>query len=128
MKTTLKASGKNPNRPIITVQPAKIFKIMWPASMLANSLTDKLIGRKTKDKISTGTMTGIIRAGTPGGKNLPKKPNPLWDMSTPKATIKTTKAKEKVTTMWLVKVKANGIIPNKLPNSINKNMDNIKGK
>ena len=43
-KTTRNTNGANPRKPSMTVNPANIFNILWPANIFAHSLTDKLIG------------------------------------------------------------------------------------
>jgi len=46
IRATMKTSGAQPPtmpRPI--TKPPKIFSMVWPASMLANSRTERLIGR-----------------------------------------------------------------------------------
>ncbi len=45
VKATMKAKGKTPvKKGIETTNPANTFSSVWPASMFANNLTDKLIG------------------------------------------------------------------------------------
>ena len=45
VKATMKAKGKTPvKNGMETTKPANTFSSVWPASMLANNLTDKLIG------------------------------------------------------------------------------------
>ena len=47
---------------------AKSVSSRWPANMLANNRRDSVIGRMIKlDRNSSGTRSGKIQAGTPGG-------------------------------------------------------------
>ena len=74
--------------------------------MLANNLTDKLIGRERYDIISIGTNKKSIGFGTPlGAKNLRNFNNPCFETAITVTAKKMKKEIEKVTTIWLVQVK-----------------------
>ena len=45
VRATIKAKGTTPMMPKGRTKPAKTFSNVWPANILAKSLTDKLIGR-----------------------------------------------------------------------------------
>ena len=64
----MKVSGKTPvKNGIDTTKPAKTFSKVWPASILAKSLTDKLIGLLRYEIISMTTIKGNKTIGTPLG-------------------------------------------------------------
>ena len=72
VNATIKANGKIPANPRGTTNPAKTFSNVWPANMLAKSLTDKLIGRDKYEINSMGIKIGSIYHGKPGGANKAK--------------------------------------------------------
>ena len=69
---TAPAVSNPPAEPIIMINPAKTFIIVCPASILANSLTDKLIGLIKYEIISIGINNGANAIGTPEGKKYVK--------------------------------------------------------
>ena len=74
--------------------------------MLANNLTDKLIGLDRYDIISMGTNNKSMGLGTPlGAKNIRNFTNPCFEIAITVTAKKMKKAIEKVTIIWLVQVK-----------------------
>ena len=60
----------------ITAKPPNTFKSVWPASIFAKSLTDKLIGLMQYEINSITKRSGWRINGVPEGKNNDKNPNP----------------------------------------------------
>ena len=60
VRATIKAKGKIPTRPKGTTNPAKTLSNVWPANILAKSLTDKLIGRDKYEINSIGIKIGSM--------------------------------------------------------------------
>ena len=61
VNATINVKGKTPvKNGIDTTNPAKTFSKVWPASMFANSLTDRLIGRDKYDITSMGIKRGCM--------------------------------------------------------------------
>ena len=59
VSATEKPNGNQPPTiPKLTTNPPKTFIIVWPAIMLANNLTDKLIGLLKYDITSITTIKG----------------------------------------------------------------------
>src|SRR3954469_9286618 len=108
--------------------------MVWPASILANRRTERLIGRERKDTISIGIRMISIGSGTLGAK-IEKKRKP-WRAMPTTITIRNTKnASAKGAMMWLVTGKgwtlgkiANGNRPRKFENSTNMKSVKTKGK
>ena len=73
VSATIKARGKIPAKPKGRTNPAKTFSNVWPASILAKSLTDKLIGRDKYEIISIGIKIGNRYQGSPGITKKEKK-------------------------------------------------------
>ena len=70
VRATEKLSGSHPPTiPRLITKPPKTFIIVWPAIILAKSLTDKLIGRLKYEIISITTINGSKTTGTPLGTN-----------------------------------------------------------
>ena len=61
-------------RPIETIKPAITFNSTWPATILANNRTERVIGLIKKEISSKTKIRGAIKTGTPLGKNICKKP------------------------------------------------------
>tara|TARA_B100000674_G_C37422774_1_gene725830 strand:+ start:179 stop:523 length:345 start_codon:yes stop_codon:yes gene_type:complete len=96
--------------------------------MLANNLTDRLIGLLKYEIISIITINGNKTIGTPLGTNNFKYPKPCLIKPIIVTPININAAKTKVTIMWLVTVNVYGIIPNMLQNKTNMNRENINEK
>ena len=61
VRATMNVNGKTPvKNGIDTTKPAKTFSNVWPANMLAKSLTDKLIGRDKYEITSIGISNGCM--------------------------------------------------------------------
>ena len=72
--------------------------------------------------------SGHISFGAPGGTKKLKKRRRCFAIASRVTKANTTSAMAKVTTMWLVKVNALGIMPSRLPNRMNMNRVKIHGK
>ena len=94
--------------------PAKSLSKICPANMFAHSLTERLIGLDTNDIISKIETKGNIAIGIPEGQNNFKNLKPFLNTPYPITRLITIIAKVKVTIIWLVVVKKNGIIPKRL--------------
>ena len=124
----MNTNGKIPKKPSAETNPAKTFSKVWPASMLAKSLTDRLIGLLRYEIISITTINGNKTIGTPLGTKSFKYPSPCLINPIIVTPININAANTKVTMMWLVTVKEYGIIPNMLQNKTNINKENMKEK
>lgn len=113
---------------IVQEKPARIFNKQWPDIMFAKSRSDKLTTRKEYDTTSIKTSSGDIINGAPGGKKRENNAKPCNEKPIKLIAKKKERAKVKVTTIWLVVVKAYGIIPIKLHKSMNKNKESRAGK
>ena len=70
VSATEKLRGNQPPTiPKLTTKPPKTFIIVCPAIMLANNLTDKLIGLLRYEIIYITTIRGNKTIGTPLGTN-----------------------------------------------------------
>ena len=105
VSATINAKGKIPAKPNETTNPANTFNKVCPANILANNLTDKLIGLDKYEIISMGNNNGNIYHGKPGIIKNEKKCKRCLINPRIVTPIKTVKAKAKVTIIWLVKVK-----------------------
>lgn len=74
------------------------------------------------------TKSGAKAKGAPAGKNSESMCNPCFFKPIIFIPTKKVKAKPKVTIIWLVIVKPNGIIPNKFENNKKKKIQNKDGK
>ena len=128
VSATIKARGKKPANPNETTKPAKTLSNVWPANMLANSLTDKLIGLERYEITSIGINKGSIYQGRPGITKNEKKCRPCFTKPSIVTPINTTAARAKVTIIWLVNVKLYGIIQTIFPTRTNINIVNTNGK
>ena len=129
VSATEKPSGSHPPTiPRLTTKPPNTFIIVCPAIILANNLTERLIGLLKYEIISMTTINGNKTIGTPLGTNSFKYPNLCLIKPIIVTPIKINPAKTKVTIMWLVTVKVYGIIPNMLQNKTNMNSENINEK
>ena len=75
-----------------------------------------------------GISNGHISFGAPGGTKKLKKRMPCLKIASRVTNRNTNSAMAKVTTIWLVKVNALGIMPSRLPNRMNMNRVKIHGK
>ena len=106
VSATMNVNGKIPvKKGIDTTKPAKTLSNVWPANILANSLTDKLIGRERYEITSIVINKGSIYHGRPGITKKEKKWKPCFTKPKIVTPINTTAARAKVTIIWLVKVK-----------------------
>src|SRR4029079_12812728 len=112
----------------MTTKPPNTLSVMWPASMLANSRTEWLIGRDRKEMISIATTSGRISTGTPCGTNSLRKLRPFLAKPTSSTVKNTRAASAAVTMMWLVTVKAPGTMASMLAAKMKMNSENTKGK
>ena len=94
-----------PAKPKVTTKPAKTFSNVWPANIFANSRTDKLIGLERNEITSIGISKGNIYQGRPGITKKEKKCKRCFTNPRIVVPIKTSKARAKVTIIWLVNVK-----------------------
>ena len=72
---TESAERMPPAPPSPTTKPPNTFSMVWPASMLANRRTERLIGRVKNEMISIGTSSGSRTKGASGTNSL-RKPMP----------------------------------------------------
>jgi len=93
---------KIPALNILNVNPLNINNSIWPANILAASLSPKDIFLAKNDIVSINTKNGNIGKGHPAGTNKPKNFN-LWILI-PKITVPITilKLQEKAKMKWLV--------------------------
>ena len=63
-----------PIAPRLTINVAITFNRTWPATILANSLTERVIGRIINENSSIRKMNGAIKIGMPDGRNMLIKP------------------------------------------------------
>ena len=56
----MNTNGKIPKNPKAETKPANTFNSVWPASILANSRTARLIGRERYEITSIGISRGNI--------------------------------------------------------------------
>lgn len=102
--TTAKIKGRIPAipkdiAPKLTTNPATTFKSTCPATILAKSLTDNVIGLIKNEKNSIRKIRGAISFGTPDGKNICKNPpKPFLTIAKIVMVKKATIARAKVTT------------------------------
>src|SRR5690242_9583915 len=101
--------------------------MVWPASMLANRRTERLIGLVRKEMISIGTSSSSKRIGACGTKSF-RKPMPCLTKPVMMTARMTTAASANVTQIWLVTVKDHGTSPKKLANKTNMKIVKTKGK
>ena len=128
MITVKSKKGKNfINTPLIMIIEARILRIICPAVMFAVRRTERDTGRAKNANSSIKTIRGAMKIGVPAGKNKRKKWLP-WIIKPVIMTIRKIKAaRVKVTAIWLVMVKAAGIMPSKLAVKMNKNKVRMKG-
>mgnify|MGYP006140925815 CR=1 FL=1 len=88
----------------ITAKPPNTFNNVWPASILANNLTERLTGLMQYEINSIIKRSGWSIRGVPEGKNNDKKPNPCLKIPITVTAIKIIIAIKKVTIIWLVNV------------------------
>src|SRR5579864_7149442 len=95
--------------------------------MLANSRTERLIGRVRNEITSIGTRRIKRYQGALGTKSL-RKPIPCLTKPVTMTVKMTSAASANVTTIWLVTVNEPGIMPKKLLNSTKMKIVKTKGK
>ena len=113
------------NRGSVTVIPKSTSNTVWPAVILAKSRTLREKGFAKKLMISMGISNGSRRGGTPGGQTTFKKPTPWFKNPVMMLMVKPSKAKNPVTMIWLVTVKAPGTNPERLQQKTNKKREQM---
>src|SRR6185437_773486 len=116
-----------PAPPSRTTKPPNTASIVCPASMLAKSRTERLIGRVRNEMTSIGTSRIRRYQGAFGTKSL-RKPKPCLTKPVTMTVRMTSEARENVTAIWLVTVNEPGIMPKKLLNSTKTKIVKTKGK
>ena len=111
--------------PNIKIKIMKLKMIMWPEIMFANKRTINAKGFVKILMISTGRITNRIGRGTPGVQKMCDQ-YPLLPFTF--VIIKVITARDNVTAILPVKLRAPGSNPNKFPKRIKKNRVSIYGK
>ncbi len=94
-----------PAAPSATTKPPNTASMVWPASMLANRRTERLMGRVRKEITSIGISRISIGHGALRHEQL-EEADPVLRSKPTTITIRTTtSASAKVTVIWLVTVK-----------------------
>ena len=109
------------DRKMLHVNPARIFKRLCPAIILANNRIERLKTLAINEISSITTRKGAITKGTPEGKKIPS-PFALCSKQIKMISAKNCwNAKKKVRINELVMAAVYGIIPKRLLENIKKN-------
>ena len=102
---TRPAKGTKPNIPSGNTNPPTTFNNVCPAIIFAKSLILRLKGRVKYDITSITIINGAKNIGTPAGKKNEKNRVPCLKKAMMVTKTKITSAIDRVTAIWLVKVK-----------------------